>query len=1009
MKNTFRSGRWLACLAMVISIMFALPLMVVAEHPDVTQARLEIEKAIQNRDGQEAMKWAEEIVATRPDDPDALMLRARLFMMMRQAAQAMQDIQTALKIDPHHPGATQVMATFEYQQNKKAEATARIDAALERYPTSVELITTKSDMKRAAGDARGAMQVLTDSWEKVRKDDKVSDQHKGALLVKIGEGHMTANEPNKAGQAYLGAAEYLGQNPQAYHMAMQQFEKAENWEQALRAVRLGIQSIEDNQQLTDDQKKALVEGFEKKGAEYASKFGPAADFAKLQEMLDLGWDMEDFLFEFIPSYRKQSYWAAIIDEGMSEEDSSKQLRNQIRMTREHWAYIQEKLQEKIDAYVPTPTEVAVEALLNDPGSPELEQAVADALRAAKADMTIVDGWIETGQTIEGKPTKQIYWEQIIPEHLFLYDQRRKQVWYEEREWKKARYAYGDQPRYAMRQTEKAFDLGEVIEMRRERTKVFPEVEDYHKLAEYLYWFGKYQEAANIARVGEALLIYETAHEFSPSNPSDNSTHLSQLRGLITSAEHRLAGKTNKVATAYDTMRENIQSEQWLDAAEAYVFLKNYYNHDVRDTLTEDEMASNWVAFRTNNTISGSVIDDRMINAVVTAAEAAYAREDYETYEKYAAIIPDEIAAFGHAEARLFVVKRKIRLGELEPDAWDFIYLLQDDPMSVEGHLMRAKLFEEAGNIPKALLHYNAAKIYGGPNSEAHKAWANFEAKQGYKTIQDKFNAYRDATNAVMQGGYRKEDSGIVAAVADALLEIGLDPINGLGIKMNALAVAEDYTSAAALAQMLANIELGNEKNPELLRKSLAAVQYERCGDFLMRYSSDEPKALGLAIAMYTQAIELTVEPTAHQYSMRGQALAKLAEKLGKHHDEALADLVKAIELGSTNPEVFLAQSKMLEAIGQFREASLAAKQASELFKERHEASGSEDVDYRGLVANQQAIRTSGRSLIASEEQIERSLKKLEEIEKENPGALEELNRAMEEARKQQEEADSNKD
>ena len=145
--------------AMTLLTLMILP-EAVAQHPDVLRASQRMSTAVQQRNIKAAMTEANRIVQRRPQDPDALVLRAKLYMMMRQGPKALEDIQAALKIDPHHPGSTQIMAGQEYQQGKKKEANARVDAALKKHPNSVELIVLKADLKKAGGDAEGAMQLV---------------------------------------------------------------------------------------------------------------------------------------------------------------------------------------------------------------------------------------------------------------------------------------------------------------------------------------------------------------------------------------------------------------------------------------------------------------------------------------------------------------------------------------------------------------------------------------------------------------------------------------------------------------------------------------------------------------------------------------------------------------------------------------------------------------------------------------------------------------------------------
>ena len=167
---------------------------------------------------------------------------------------------------------------------------------------------------------------------------------------------------------------------------------------------------------------------------------------------------------------------------------------------------------------------------------------------------------------------------------------------------------------------------------------------------------------------------------------------------------------------------------------------------------------------------------------------------------------------------------------------------------------------------------------------------------------------------------------------------------------------------------------------------------------ILQYNPSNLKALRLAAEQFSRAIRQADQPVARHHTQRGIALFRIAQQTGEGHEQALAELNKAIELGANDAAIFMARSEMLEATGDLKQAAEDAELAYNQYSKAQKDADKKGLSPQVMLASSQRKRVNEKILVAAEEKIEQASKRFNDIAKDNPKVLEELNKAVEKAR-----------
>ncbi len=101
-------------------------------------------KALAEKKFDQALDFLDEVIALRPDYPEAVYQRATLHFSMKEFSKAMVDIQRTLELEPRHFGAMRGLAEI-------MEQTGREDLALRAYEQILVVYPTLRDVQNEVG------------------------------------------------------------------------------------------------------------------------------------------------------------------------------------------------------------------------------------------------------------------------------------------------------------------------------------------------------------------------------------------------------------------------------------------------------------------------------------------------------------------------------------------------------------------------------------------------------------------------------------------------------------------------------------------------------------------------------------------------------------------------------------------------------------------------------------------------------------------------------------------
>jgi len=134
---------------------------VIDDQPNNLDARIDLGRLmIVGGAVDKGLKIIEPALASHPDDPRLLILRATARLRQKDSAGALADTERALKLDPSYRDAITLRAGLYQNAGEFQPAAALIQAALKADPRATDMHEILTDIYVAAGDLKGAEQQL---------------------------------------------------------------------------------------------------------------------------------------------------------------------------------------------------------------------------------------------------------------------------------------------------------------------------------------------------------------------------------------------------------------------------------------------------------------------------------------------------------------------------------------------------------------------------------------------------------------------------------------------------------------------------------------------------------------------------------------------------------------------------------------------------------------------------------------------------------------------------------